>query len=369
MSATVTALHPEVAPPATLHATRAVLPNLDGIRAMACILVVLSHMPWSVKFETLGEVGVGVFFVLSGFLMSHLYAGAPWDTASVCRYAVARFARIAPVYWLVISVCILISYARPEDHFLLRIEGVNAIVRHYLFGGNVLIFWSIPLEVQYYVFFVFVWWAIASSQQRVYALPLLALVCVVLLVTHTRWTGLMLPHKLHFFLAGTLAGLVPRPAWQAKSETWWLSLLQLAAFTLLALPLWMYSSKPALYEASVLGLSMALAVYLLAIPSPWTRVVFASPLVRKIGQASFSIYLMHVLVFHYGMQLLGLQHDVFDWRWLPLGIAGVALPMLASHYVELPLQRMTRSGLERRLGLSTLAGIRFRSPGVHSDLH
>ena len=87
------------------HADRALLPNLDGIRALACILVVLSHMPWPLAFVTLGETGVGVFFVLSGFLMSHLYAAAHWDWQAVSRYGIARFARIAPIYWVVITVC------------------------------------------------------------------------------------------------------------------------------------------------------------------------------------------------------------------------------------------------------------------------
>jgi peptidoglycan/LPS O-acetylase OafA/YrhL len=342
---------PVPAPAATAagHGNQALLPNLDGIRALACILVVLSHMPWPVPFVTLGETGVGVFFVLSGFLMSHLYAGAHWSWHAVGRYGIARFARIAPIYWLVITVCILISYANPGEDFLLRIEGPAAIARHYLFGGNVLIFWSIPLEVQYYVFFLLVWWAVAQRTRHVFALPLLALLCAALLVTHSLWTGLMLPHKLHFFLAGTLAGLLPRPVWKAGSERRILALLQVGAALLLALPLWQYASKPDFYAASALGLSLATAVYLLSLPSAWTGLVFASPWVRKIGQASFSIYLMHVLVFHYGMQWLGLQHTVYAPLWLLLGLAGVALPMLVSHWVEMPLQRVTRRWLQARL--------------------
>jgi peptidoglycan/LPS O-acetylase OafA/YrhL len=70
---------------------------------------------------------------------------------------------------------------------------------------------------------------------------------------------------------------------------------------------------------------------------------------RKIGQASFSIYLMHVLVFHYGMQWLGLQHTVYHPLWLLLGLAGVTLPMVVSHWVEMPLQRHTRRWLQARL--------------------
>lgn len=338
----MTAVNPSLA----LHANQAILPNLDGIRALACILVVLSHMPWPLTFVTLGETGVGVFFVLSGFLMSHLYAGAHWDWQAVSRYGIARFARIAPIYWLVITVCILISYTDPDADFMLRIEGVNAIARHYLFGGNVLIFWSIPLEVQYYIFFLLVWWAMAQRTRRVYALPLLALLCAALLVTHSLWGGLMLPHKLHFFLAGSLAGLLPRPVWKAGAESRVLSGLQIGAALLLALPLWQYASKPDFYAASALALSLATSVYLLSLPSGWTRLVFATPWVRKIGQASFSIYLMHVLVFHYGALWLGLQHTVYELLWLPLGVAGVALPMLVSHFVEMPLQRVTRRWLQ-----------------------
>jgi peptidoglycan/LPS O-acetylase OafA/YrhL len=337
------------APAQVLHANHPLLPNLDGIRALACILVVLSHMPWPVTFVTLGETGVGVFFVLSGFLMSHLYADAHWDWQSVSRYGIARFSRIAPIYWLVITVCVLISYTQPDADFLLRIQGGTAMARHYLFGGNVLIFWSIPLEVQYYLFFLLVWWAIAMRKRHRYALPLLALVCSALLVTHGQWTGLMLPHKLHFFLAGSLAGLMPRPLWKAGAERRILSALQIGAVGLLALPLWQYPTKPDFYAASALGLSLATAVYLLSLPSGWTRLVFASTWVRKIGQASFSIYLMHVLVFHFGMQWLGLQHTVYEPLWLLLGVAGVTLPMLVSHYVEMPMQRSTRRWLQARL--------------------
>ena len=340
---------PKAARPAPVHGYSALLPNLDGIRALACILVVLSHMPWPATVTTLGETGVGVFFVLSGFLMSHLYAGAHWNWPAVGRYAVARFARIAPIYWLVISVCVVISYASPDADFLLRIQGTHAILRHYLFGGNVLIFWSIPLEIQYYIFFLLVWWAIAQRAHLVYALPLLALVCAALLVTHDRWTGLMLPHKLHFFLAGSLAGLLPRPAWRAGVESRILSALQLGAALLVALPLWQYTSKPDFYASSALGVSLATAVYLLSLPSDWTQMVFANPWIRKIGQASFSIYLMHVLVFHFGMQWLGLQHTVYDPLWPALGLAGIGLPMVASHFVEMPMQRGTRRWLQRHM--------------------
>lgn len=340
---------------ANAHTDKASIPNLDGIRALACLLVVISHIPLPISSRTLGEIGVGVFFVLSGFLMSYLYGFAAWDFKAVCRYSIARFSRIAPIYWLVVSICILISYLQPNDEFDLKILGVTSIIRHYLFAGNVSIFWSIPLEVQYYIFFLVVWWGIAYREKLAYALPLTVLLCSGLLLTHNLWPGLALPGKLHFFLAGTIAGLMPRGRWHTVSDRNMLLLLQITALMTIASPLWLFPTIPAFYGATALAFALAVAIYLLSIPSRWTNFAFASPVMRRIGQASFSIYLIHTLVFHYGARWFELSHEIYNPLWILLGLAGVVLPMIASRYVEIPLQRVTRRFLESRL-LVTVSG-------------
>lgn len=309
-------------------------------------MVVLYHMPFPGKLEPLGATGVGIFFVLSGFLMSYLYARSHWDLNSIFCYGIARAARIAPVYWLVVSICIVISYAEPNGNFVLQIVGGQSIARHYLFGASTFIFWSIPPEIQYYIFFLVVWYAVACRAKQPGVLALLALLCAVLLLTHNLWPGLSLPKTLNLFLAGSIAGLVPRNIWTTCLEKRVLPYLQLAALALLLVPLWLYPSQPKLYEASELGLAIAVAVYLLSIPTRWTTFVFASPISRRIGRASFSIYLMHMLVFHFGARWLGLSRETYDPLWLALGLAGVVLPMIASRYVEIPLQRVTRRFLE-----------------------
>ena len=338
----------------SVSATQVTLPNLDGIRAMACLLVVVSHMPLPGKSETLGALGVAVFFVLSGFLMSYLYGRAKWDVDAVTRYVIARFSRIAPIYWLVVTVCILISYYEPDSDFPMKVYGAQQIFRHYFFGGSGYVFWSIPPEIQYYIFFVLIWWAIAHRSKILYALPLLALVCAALLLTHSLWPGLTLPNKIHLFLGGTIAGLLPREIWKpaaldtgaGKPKTTALMLLQLGALAVLLAPLWLYDSQPGLYSATELGFALAVSIYLLSIPSAWTRVMFASPFMRKIGHASFSIYLMHVLVFYFGQRAFGLSRTDYHPLWLLLGVAAVLLPMVASKYLEIPLQKKTRHALE-----------------------
>jgi len=333
---------------ANAHNDKKVLPNLDGIRAAACLIVVLSHTPLLKNLTTLGSIGVGVFYALSGFLMSYLYARERWNLKSVCFYGIARFSRIAPVYWLVVSICIIISYMTPQSDFSMRIMGATQILRHYFFGGSVGVFWSIPSEIQYYIFFLLVWFAIAQRAVRTYVLPMLALLCSGFFLSHNLWPGLALPHMLHFFLAGSIAGLIPRGDWDRHSEKTILPFLQIVALLLLFSPVWLYTKQIALYAATELGVVFAFSVYLLSIPSNWTTFVFASPLMRRIGQASFSIYLMHLLVFHFGMLILGLSVTQYDPLWFILIPIGVVLPMIASHYLEIPLQKLTRKFLLKR---------------------
>ena len=326
-----------------------VLPNLDGLRACACLLVVGSHMPLTSQAEPMGAIGVAIFFVLSGFLMGRLYGNRAWDYAQVSHYCIARFARIAPIYWVVVSLCVVLSSFELPGDFAMDIRGPTQIARHYLFAGSHSIFWSIGPEVQFYGFFIFFWWAMARRAHRVSALPILAVVCTALLLTHSNWPGLALPNKLHLFLAGALAGMVVRPPWQTPPQRRVLALLQICALVIVAAPLKLYPTHQEMYAATELGIAFALAIYLLSIPTRWSTATLAHPVLRAIGRASFSIYLMHMLVFHFGMRWLGLAKDQFDLLWLPLGLAAVLLPMLVSQVLEMPLQAATRRLLERML--------------------
>lgn len=95
-------------------------PGLDTLRAVASLAVVLTHCAFWAGFYDEGlvgaltqrlEVGVAVFFVLSGFLLSH-----PWFTAartggardSVARYAWKRGLRVLPVYWVTVVLALLV---------------------------------------------------------------------------------------------------------------------------------------------------------------------------------------------------------------------------------------------------------------------
>ena len=85
------------------YADKAILPNLDGIRAMACLLVVVSHMPLPGKPATLGALGVGVFFVLSGFLIGGILLDYRLATNYFKTFYIRRACRIFPLYYFTLA--------------------------------------------------------------------------------------------------------------------------------------------------------------------------------------------------------------------------------------------------------------------------
>ena len=132
-------------------------PALTGIRAMGAASVFFVHLPFDFGFKIIIDVMV-FFFVLSGFLIVYLY----YDDLSVksgnfYRYFINRFARIYPVYFLLVTIAILLSH----DHrpvYLFK----NYTLTHALFfiqkDRAIQQSWSITAEECFYLlapFFMF----------------------------------------------------------------------------------------------------------------------------------------------------------------------------------------------------------------------
>jgi len=90
------------------------MPQLDGLRALAVLLVVWSH--WAPIGKNLGVFGVQMFFVLSGFLISGILFDARPEKSGRTRWFILRqfyarrFLRIFPLFYLVIAVAVLLNF-------------------------------------------------------------------------------------------------------------------------------------------------------------------------------------------------------------------------------------------------------------------
>ena len=191
------------------------LTALDGCRAVAALGVLLNHVAllsgYTGRHTGIGqylaraEVGVSIFFVLSGYLLyrpfvaDRLDGRARRDTAD---YARRRVLRIVPAYWVALTIVAFVLRAPPfrEPHsivshyLLLQVYDVNQVV-----GGPVQQAWTLATEVSFYVFLPVWAWLLArrsrtpERQLRVEVLGVAAL-----------WGGSMLL-KLGALAAGTSA--------------------------------------------------------------------------------------------------------------------------------------------------------------------
>lgn len=161
------------------------IPGADGLRAIACLLVVWHHTAQKLNPEGLsplvgavhflgmrGEVGVSLFFVLSGCLLS-----APFWTSfveskpfpSMKRYALNRAARIAPAYWLNLIICNILAVVLFNLEFnWQKLASAFLFINSYHFStffpseinGPL---WSIGLEVSCYLLLPIVLYAIFNT--------------------------------------------------------------------------------------------------------------------------------------------------------------------------------------------------------------
>lgn len=94
------------------------LPSLDGMRAISIVLVLVAHGTWAAGRQDLfgaylGRLGVSVFFVISGLLITWLMIRErdATNAFSLRNFYIRRFLRILPVYWLLIFVVIFLKHA------------------------------------------------------------------------------------------------------------------------------------------------------------------------------------------------------------------------------------------------------------------
>jgi peptidoglycan/LPS O-acetylase OafA/YrhL len=140
------------------------LRKLNTIRGYAAFLVVLAH--YSNRFSLFGglfgagggRVGVCLFFVLSGFLMAYLYLGTPFTARSCRNFIVARVARIAPLFVLLVLISfVLCQVPALAPWQLYGVADVEDLVAHLTLLRGQALLWTIPVEIHFYAFFLILW--------------------------------------------------------------------------------------------------------------------------------------------------------------------------------------------------------------------
>lgn len=319
-------------------------PELDGFRGLAVLFVLLAHSshagynPLGIDFNHFGSVGVYLFFVLSAYLINRqMLEALAAQRASLkfwLRYALRRLLRIYPMYLL----ALIVSFALYTKGFGGPIHSIDGILKHLILTEAKGVFWTIPVEVAYYLIsplIVLVLWPLYRVRPW---LAMLVLLTATLALWYTRYLHLPMPLYLRFapvFAFGTLLAMAQRHLRLPGGIG-----LALFALILTTVP----SAARALFGTSIFhaypytvayGLAWALILYQALYHEISLSALGRFKPLRYLGALSFSIYLLHLPV-------LSLCEALLPVIWvMPAFIAGTLLAsFLTFTFVERPMAQI-----------------------------
>jgi peptidoglycan/LPS O-acetylase OafA/YrhL len=355
------------------------VPSLTGVRALAALLVVATHAAYTTGKYTHGyiglvfsrmEIGVSIFFVLSGFLLF-----GPWVRAvtsgvpapSLRRYARNRVRRIMPAYIVTVLAAYLIYHFRNAGpnpghswYGLLRNLTLTQIYTDaYMFSHihqGLTQMWSLAVEVAFYVVLPILAYLlfVVLCRRRWRPLRLLAGLAGLALIS-PAWMVLVhtvdfLPDGARLWLPGYLAwftgGMVLTVLAAMGIRCYWFIVVPLAVlcFFIAATPIaGEATTSPtglaqALVKIGFYTVIAALVVAPLALGDTgwYTRVLACRPMVW-LGEISYEVFLVHLVVMELAMT------EVLHWR-VYTGNATVlfAVTLALTIPVAWPLHQFTR---------------------------
>lgn len=350
-------------------------PDIDGLRALAIVLVLVVHAFPS--WVGGGFIGVDVFFVISGFLIgSILLTEMKLGHFSLMGFYVRRVNRIFPALIVVLIACLAFGwFSLFQDEFkslgrsTAAGAGFLANVNQYTeigywdVAGNLkplLHLWSLGVEEQFYLAFPFLLWGVYRARLHLVGVLLLCVLASGMLTQNSmnsdQAAAFYLPlHRAWELIVGALLAVynMDNPDRHSRhpstidhlTASLGLAMILIASF---------YLDKTIPFPGKWSLMPVCGAVLLIAAgPQAWiNRVVFAHPVVVYIGLISFPLYLWH-------WPLISFAHIVESGSptTSTLG-AAIALSFLLAtatyHLMETPLRRIHFDPGLRALGLSLL---------------
>jgi peptidoglycan/LPS O-acetylase OafA/YrhL len=332
--------------------------DLDGLRAIAVLAVIVYHL--SPKLLPGGYLGVDIFFVLSGYLITNII----WREALLREFSIARFyerrvRRIMPALLfllMVVSVCSLVLLL-PIDliGYAKSVFATLGFVANIYFWRNtdyfsrlaeekpLLHIWSLGVEEQFYILFPLLV-ILCVRWRRSALLPITAVLVMLSLLANTYalyrgafWPAFyLLPTRAWEIGVGALLALAP----PLRAPAHWLrQMLAMLAVILLIAGLYFdgFSLGQQFPVAIWAVFGAALAIHLGSIGGSWlTRSLSMTALVW-IGLISYSLYLWHwpILVF---ARYYFVRSILSPLELAPALALMFALAILSWRYIERPFR-------------------------------
>jgi len=340
-------------------------PEIDGLRTISVLLVIFNHLNWSVFSG--GYVGVDVFFVISGFLITQvLINSVQQNRFSIGEFYKRRIIRIGPAYFLMLAVTTIVSlFILLPDELLTYLRSVqySLVFLSNLFmwqeiGGYfsaraeytlLLHLWSLAVEEQFYIVWPIVIWVLWRffKHRTIIVLVVLALIFSIAIseygVRHyPALTYFMMPTRAFELLIGALLAITPRYSLSAFFEKA-LGAIGLVVILASAVLFTDQTAFPGLHGL-LPCIGAALILYYSKPHQGVDGYLLASAPMVYLGKISYPAYLWHWPI----IAFLNIQHIELD---VPVSIIVILTTLLLSsltyHLLELPARRAHRYSIRQ----------------------
>ena len=364
-----------------LHEKRSVKyrPDIDGLRAIAVLSVVAFHaFPNWVQG---GFIGVDVFFVISGFLISSLlFTSLENNTFSFFDFYQRRIKRIFPALVVTLTFCCILGWLTlfPDEYQQLgrHIAGGAGFISNFILWKEtgyfdnatdtkpLLHLWSLGIEEQFYIIWPLLLWA--SWKRKLHFLILLFIFITssfllnVLLIHHHAEATFYLPQSRFWeLLCGSLLAwllLYEPPIVQQLKESG--SQIQQDLFSILGFLLTAFTaltfSKQTVFPGVWAVLPVLGAVLIiLAGPKAWlNRKILCNPLLIWFGLISFPLYLWHWPLLTFARIMEG--EIPSQKRRIVIVLLSIILAWLTYKLIEKPIRSNNKANTIKILGLILL---------------
>jgi len=330
-------------------------PDIDGLRAVAVLSVLFFHT--KISGFTGGFVGVDVFFVISGYLITSIIARDMFQgNFSFLAFYERRMRRIFPALFFLVFTSTLIAAVllAPSDFlaFAKTMIATTCFLSNFYFlnhaaGGGYfanlsnlqahLHTWSLAVEEQFYLLFpalllVLVKLARRRTGQWLSVFALFSFLFSIRLTRHHPSAAFyMLFPRAWELLIGSLLALKAVPS---INQRWVREFAGAAGLALIAVADFLYTDQtpfPGL-SAFVPCFGAGLVIYAGEEGASWASTALAFPPLVFIGVISYSLYLWHWPLIVFTQQFSG--HDLRGWQTLGVLVASILMAFVSFEFVE-----------------------------------
>lgn len=286
--------------------------GLDYLRGLAAFSIALYHLatwnnligPPSSMLAKFGFYGVSIFFILSGYALTHVSMGRglSLNTISLINFYKKRITRIFPLYWFTLILTLLVT-AKKFDlaTIILNISGLFSLVdpSGYISGGS----WSIGIELVFYIFFPLLFTLIQGVKGRSICIILASSLFLYGAFGYSKneinflnlWSSYVNPiNHMFFFLFGMLCRYYQVGLRKNTSWIWLISALTL-------LHIYPIDSKAGLItgldRVILSGLTCLLAIPFINFDFSTKHTFWIHTPLVLLGDISYSLYLLHPIVY------------------------------------------------------------------------